>query len=467
MIKASGLAAGKGVVIPENLAQAEKALRSMLVSGDLGSAGEEVILEERLEGPEVSILAFTDGKTVRAMPPAQDHKRLLDGNRGPNTGGMGAFAPAAICSPELLQEITQNVLQRAVDGLREEGKPFIGVLFAGMILTRDGPKTLEFNCRFGDPETQALLPLLDSDLLEIALACAEERLDACKITWKPGAAACVVAASEGYPDKPITGRPIRGLRMSTSGGISLENTITFHAGTKLAEREIITAGGRVLGVTAWEESLEKALHKAYEAIKTVAFEGMIYRKDIGSSEFLHQFSCIHRLQCTNQPQCTPAGSDVLIGKLPSSYTDTAYASAGVSIDSGNRTVELIRTAVQSTYGSEVLAGIGAFGGLFDARALQRMQAPVLVASTDGVGTKVRLAAQAGSFSSVGIDLVNHCVNDILVQGARPLFFLDYIASSKLNPEAIAQAVTGIAVACKEAQCALLGRNGRNARGIRP
>ncbi len=463
VIKASGLAAGKGVVVPQDLAQAEKALLEIMVQKTLGSAGDEVILEQFLQGEEVSVLAFTDGFNIRSMPPAQDHKRLLDGDQGPNTGGMGAFAPAKVSS-EILDWIKSEVLQRTVDGLRREGTLFTGVLYAGMILTSQGPKVLEFNCRFGDPETQVLLPLLETDLLEIAFACADgHRLGDMEIVWNPGASACVVLASSGYPGTPITGQSITGLDQTHP------DVVVFHAGTKSGPGdhagenltgEILTAGGRVLGVTAWGSDLAEALARSYETIKSINFDGMQYRTDIGRS-LSDSTASVHRnKQCPGETR----------------QFQSAYASSGVSIDAGNRAVDLMRAQVQSTYGDEVLAGIGAFGGLFDASTIKSMQSPVLVASTDGVGTKVKLASQyehlmtaddqhasdqpygtqSLGYHSVGRDLVNHCINDILVQGARPLFFLDYIASSLLNPAEIARAVAGIAFACREAGCALLG-----------
>ena len=406
-----------------------------MVERELGPAGNEVLIEERLTGEEVSLLAFTDGITVRPMPPAQDHKRLLDGDQGPNTGGMGAYAPAPICTPALVDQLTATVLQPTVDGLRAEGTPFVGVLYAGLMLTADGPRVLEFNCRFGDPETQALLPLLDTDLLDITEACAEGSLDKVDIRWKPGAAACVVLASAGYPAKYPTGRRIQGLEAA------YENAVIFHAGTKTVENtaaqegSTFTAGGRVLGVTGWGTDLKIALAASYAAVAQVHFEGMQYRKDIG-------WRAINGQKADK--------------RTVSQSVDDPYASSGVSIDAGNRAVELMKSAVKSTYGPEVLAGIGAFGGLYDAAALQGMHAPVLVASTDGVGTKVKLAAQAGRYQSIGHDIVNHCTNDILVQGARPLFFLDYFATSKLVPEITAEIVAGISAACRAAGCALLG-----------
>jgi phosphoribosylamine--glycine ligase len=275
VIKASGLAAGKGVILPGCADDAEKALRAIMLDREFGAAGDEVIIEERLTGEEVSLLAFTDGVTVKAMPPAQDHKRLLDGDLGPNTGGMGAYAPAPICPPALVDELRRTILQPAVDGLRAEGMPFMGVLYAGLMLTSDGPRVLEFNCRFGDPETQALLPLLDSDLLDIALACAEGRLAEAEVKWKQEAAACVVLASEGYPGHYPTGREITGLESS------FDRAMIFHAGTRLADGKVVTAGGRVLGVTGWGATIPGALARAYAAVERVRFEGMQFRRDVG------------------------------------------------------------------------------------------------------------------------------------------------------------------------------------------
>jgi phosphoribosylamine--glycine ligase len=275
VIKASGLAAGKGVILPETAEAAEAALRRIMLEHEFGEAGNEVVIEERLTGEEVSLLCFSDGVTVKPMPPAQDHKRLLDGDLGPNTGGMGAYAPAPICPPSLVEEFTSTILQQTIDGLRAEGRPFVGVLYAGLMLTPDGPRVLEFNCRFGDPETQALLPLLDSDLLTIAEACADGRLGEVEVKWKQMAAACVVLASEGYPGQYPSGRPITGLDSQ------FERAVIFHAGTKLVDCKVVTAGGRVLAVTGWGDSIEGALKQAYVAVAEVRFEGMQWRRDIG------------------------------------------------------------------------------------------------------------------------------------------------------------------------------------------
>ncbi len=278
VIKASGLAAGKGVIIPESLPQAETALHQIMVQREFGAAGDQVVIEERLQGEEVSLLAFTDGVTVRPLLPAQDHKRALDGDRGPNTGGMGAYSPTALCPPSLVAELTRTILQPTVDAMRAEGTPFAGALYAGLMLTPQGIRVLEYNCRLGDPETQAILPLLDSDMLDIADACATRRLGETQLKWKPGSAACVVMASGGYPGSFPVGCEIAGLDSP------LENTAVFHAGTKLVDGKTVTAGGRVLSVTGWDDTLSHALARAYAAIKTISFAGMHYRSDIGAKE---------------------------------------------------------------------------------------------------------------------------------------------------------------------------------------
>jgi phosphoribosylamine--glycine ligase len=273
VIKASGLAAGKGVILPETIDEAKATLKSILLENVFGDAGREVVIEERLVGQEVSLMAFTDGTTVIPMLPAQDHKRLLDGDDGPNTGGMGAYAPAPIFSADMMNEAMELVLNPAVNGLRREGTPFIGVLYAGLMLTSNGIRVLEFNCRFGDPETQVLLPLLETDMLEIAEACVHGTLADLDIHWKNGVAVCVVMASKGYPEKVESGR-------SVTIGEFPEDMVWFHAGTKMQNEHIVTSGGRVFGLTARANNLEAALNKVYSNIDRISFEGMHYRKDI-------------------------------------------------------------------------------------------------------------------------------------------------------------------------------------------
>jgi phosphoribosylamine--glycine ligase / phosphoribosylformylglycinamidine cyclo-ligase len=427
VIKASGLASGKGVFLPETNEDVYETLHALLVQGSLGGAGREILIEERLRGREVSVLAFTDGYTILPMPPVQDHKRLLDEDQGPNTGGMGAYAPSPACPPEMLQIVIDTILQPTVAGLRSQGIPFIGVLYAGLMLTESGPKLLEFNCRFGDPETQVIIPLLASDLLEILLACTKGHLNeiAPLVRWHPGAAACIVAAAPGYPANPITGQQISYSENKFEPG----KTWLFHAGTALKDHQLVTSGGRVLGITAIGDTLENAIINAYSAAAWVSFPGIHYRKDIGRAA-----------RASEQ----------------STAKQSAYTAVGVSIDDADRAKALMHSSIRSTFTAQVLSDVGAFGGLFDAGSLAKMDAPVLVASTDGVGTKSILAAQAGRLKSLGYDIVNHCVNDILVQGARPLFFLDYIACAHLDPNVVVALVEGISEACCMAGCALLG-----------
>jgi phosphoribosylamine--glycine ligase len=274
VIKASGLAAGKGVMLPETKTEAESVLREMLEGGTFGEAGSQVVIEERMTGPEVSLMAFTDGKAVVPMLPAQDHKRIFDDDQGPNTGGMGAYAPAPIFTPDLMDEALETVVKPAVSGLRLEGTPFVGVLYAGLMLTPEGLRVLEFNCRFGDPETQAVLPLLETDLVEVAEACVDGKLAETEIRWRAGAAVSVVLASKGYPEKAETGQLIRIGEMP-------KGVVCFQAGTKTdAAGRLHTAGGRVLGVTAQAADLASAMRLAYDAVEQIHFDGMQYRRDI-------------------------------------------------------------------------------------------------------------------------------------------------------------------------------------------
>jgi phosphoribosylamine--glycine ligase len=277
VIKASGLAAGKGVIMCRNTAEAEAALQSIMLDRHFGAAGDEIVIEEWLNGPELSVLAFTDGKTIVPLSPARDHKRVFDRDEGPNTGGMGAYAPVSDIDPALMMAVMQTVLQPAVNGMAARGTPYKGVLYAGLMLTEDGPKVLEFNCRFGDPETQVIIPLLDSDLVEIMLACIEGRLENSAVRLHPGACATVVMAAPGYPGSYPKGSPITGLAQAAS----LDNVSIFHAGTKLEDGRVVTNGGRVLSVSATGPTLPAALHQAYQGADLIHFKGAHYRKDIG------------------------------------------------------------------------------------------------------------------------------------------------------------------------------------------
>ena len=405
VVKQVGLASGKGVAVPIDDESCVAAIRSFFVSGG-------VVLEERLTGPECSLLAFCDGNTASPLPFAQDHKRLGEGDTGPNTGGMGAYAPAPV--PYDAAELTATFIQPVVDYMRERGTPFVGMLYAGLMLTPDGPKLLEFNCRFGDPEAQVLLPLLASDLITVTEACCTGALASTPISINAGAALGVVIAAPNYPSPgpplaPLAGDVARGVVRRGEPG-----TLVFRG----------SSGGREYTVVGLAPTLREARTIAYGHVEHIAPAQARYRRDIGWRAHGAALS--------------------------------SYAAAGVNIDEGARAVEQLKASVEKTHSSAVLGGLGAFGGTFDLSAVMGMDKPVLVASTDGVGTKVELAARAGRYDVPGQDIVNHCINDVLVQGARPLFFLDYFASSEIRAEQVAAVVGGMSAACSAAGCALLG-----------
>ncbi|TVR19122.1 MAG: phosphoribosylamine--glycine ligase [Anaerolineaceae bacterium] len=278
VVKADGLAAGKGVIVCDDVASARAALKTIMHDAAFGAAGDTVIIEERLIGREVSILAFCDGHNVALMPAMRDHKRIFDGDQGLNTGGMGAFGPVADVSADDLAYFRDAIIKPAVAGMAARGTPYVGVLYAGLMLTQQSVRTLEFNCRFGDPETQAILPLLDSDLLTIMLDCAAGSLNPADVRWKSGFCATVVAASGGYPGDYQTGIPINGLD-------AVSDSVVFHAGVRRLEPGgHVTAGGRVLAVSAVGDTLDSALATAYADIARIDFDGMHYRRDIGRTE---------------------------------------------------------------------------------------------------------------------------------------------------------------------------------------
>ncbi|KAF8640650.1 hypothetical protein AX17_000307 [Amanita inopinata Kibby_2008] len=424
VLKASGLAAGKGVLICETKQDAIAGLKEIMVSNVFGAAGDEVVVEELLVGPEISVLAFSDGYTIIPLPAAQDHKRIGEGDTGPNTGGMGAYAPAPVATPTVMAQIMKDVLQPTISGMRKEGFPFVGLLFVGIMLTSSGPKVLEYNVRFGDPETEALMVLLDEsvDLTAVLMACAEHHLDSVSVKLRPGYSVSVVLASKGYPGSYAKEKRIN-LNAMPPG------VVIFHAGTKKTAEGVLTCGGRVLAVTAYAATLEQAVNAAYAGVESVSFEGLIFRRDIA-----------HRA----------------LKAAPHSELPTlTYAQAGVSVDAGNTLVEMIKPYVRSTGRVGASVEIGGFGGVFDLKNVGYTD-PVLVSGTDGVGTKLRIAVDMGVHDLVGIDLVAMSVNDLLVQGAEPLFFLDYYGCSKLEVEVAAQVVKGIADGCRQAGCALIG-----------
>lgn len=279
VVKADGLALGKGVVVAATAEEAKQAVVEMMQGGKFGKSGARVLIEECMTGREVTVLCFCDGKTIVPMRASQDHKRVYDGDRGPNTGGMGAFAPSPLYTPQIAARVEKEILQPTLRAMNAEGFTFKGVLYVGLMLTEEGPKVVEYNARFGDPETQAVLPLLDSDLLEIMLAVREQRLGDVAIRWKEQAAACIVLASGGYPGKYEGGKVISGLDDAQATGATV-----YHAGTRLEGGKFVTAGGRVLGVTALGDTLAQAVHSAYEAAGKIHFDGAHMRMDIGSRD---------------------------------------------------------------------------------------------------------------------------------------------------------------------------------------
>ncbi|XP_058126403.1 trifunctional purine biosynthetic protein adenosine-3 isoform X2 [Anopheles ziemanni] len=421
VVKAAGLAAGKGVIVAESIDEACAAVDDILGERKFGAAGEVVVVEEKLSGEEVSVLAFVDSRTVRVMLPAQDHKRLLDQDRGPNTGGMGAYCPCPIIKPAQLELVVREVLQRAVDGLREEGIQYNGVLYAGMMLTPNGPKTLEFNCRFGDPETQVILPLLETDLYEVMDATCDNRLHEINLKFRAGLSAVgVVMASKGYPETSTKGCVIKGLDTVAAR----PEHLVFHSGVAKNDRdEFVTNGGRVLIGVVLHSDLKQAAALATAACSTINFEGSQHRLDIAQKAFKH--------------------------------LSLSYKSSGVDIDAGDALVQRIKPLARGTNRPGVIGGLGGFGGLFRLNDV-RYKDPVLVQGTDGVGTKLKIAEALNCWDTIGIDLVAMCANDVLCAGAEPLAFLDYIACGRLEVPTAALIVKGIAEGCRETNCALLG-----------
>ena len=280
VVKADGLAQGKGVMVATMREEAKQAVRDAMDHAVFGQAGQRVLIEQFLDGEELTIMAFTDGRTVVPMLPAQDHKRVGDGDTGPNTGGMGAYCPAPLGTTALREQVTRQVLYPAVEALSRMGCPFQGVLYAGLMVVKGTPYVLEFNARMGDPETQVVLPLLKTDLLEVIEAVVEHRLDQLTVDWHDETAVCVVMTSGGYPGAYQTGRPIHGLPTTADA-----KTVVFHAGTRRTGTELVTAGGRVLGITGRGKTLADAQVEAYRVTKSIAFEGAHYRTDIAHRAF--------------------------------------------------------------------------------------------------------------------------------------------------------------------------------------
>ncbi|KAL1463277.1 hypothetical protein WDU94_015043 [Cyamophila willieti] len=425
VVKASGLAGGKGVVVAKTRAEACLAVDAILTEHKFGRAGETVVIEEYLEGAEVSVLCFTDGKSVKVMPPSQDHKRKYNNDKGPNTGGMGAYCPCDILTDAQKKEIHDTILMRVVKKMIAEGTPFVGVLYAGLMMTKSGPKVLEFNARFGDPETQVILPLLKTDLFDIMMACVNGSLSSLNIEWETNTFAVgVVMASQGYPETLSKGDVINGL----SEVSHLPRHLIFYSGVEETNEGTVTAGGRVLITVALESELALAAAKATLACGRIQFRGSHYRTDIAHKG---------------------------IARSLLSKGNLSYKESGVDIIAGNALIKGIKPCVNMTTRKGVIGDIGDFGALFDLKAAQYKE-PVLVSGTDGVGTKVKIANKCNLHTTIGIDLVAMCVNDILAHGAEPLFFLDYFATGQLDVNVGTAVVEGIAQGCSLAGCALVG-----------
>nr|XP_009860477.1 trifunctional purine biosynthetic protein adenosine-3-like [Ciona intestinalis] len=436
VVKASGLAAGKGVVVAKNKIEACEAVRNMLNNGQFGDAGSTVVVEELLEGEEFSILCFSDGCHVKVMPPVQDNKRVGEGNVGANTGGMGAYCPCPQVSEEMVQFIKSEVLERAVRGLNLEGRTFKGILYAGVMVTKDGVKVLEFNCRFGDPECQVILPLLETDLFSIMMSCVKGHLNSIDLQWRQNSfSVAVVICSRGYPGVCEKGKIITGLENITSS-----DAVIFEAGTSYdsAASQKVTSGGRVLTVVATTKSLEKSNEKALDAAGKIVFEGAFYRRDIAKNgiNFLER-----------NPNLT-------------------YDNCGVSIKKGDSLVKQISSDVRNTARPGSNPELGGFGGSFDLEKAGYKN-PMLVSGTDGVGTKLLLAQKMKKCCDIGVDLVAMCANDVLTHNAESLFFLDYYACGSLTLDVAREVVSGIARGCKMAGCALIGGETAEMPGVYP
>uniref|UniRef100_A0A8B9I9F3 Trifunctional purine biosynthetic protein adenosine-3 n=1 Tax=Anser brachyrhynchus TaxID=132585 RepID=A0A8B9I9F3_9AVES len=408
VVRARGPAARKEVTIAASKEEACRAVQEIMQDRMFG---EMVVIEELLQGEELSCLCFTDGVTVASMPPAQAHKRLLDGDQGPNTGGMGAYCPVPQVPEVLLEKINDAILQHVVDSMRQEGAAYVGVLQTGLMLTKDGVKILNFKCQFGDPQCQVILPLLKNDFYEVIQATIDGKLCSFMPAWSENSTAvCVVMASPGYPGDYDKGMEVTGLLQAKELGLQV-----FHAGTTLKDGRVVTSGGRVLSITAVKEDLMKALGEANRGVAAIRFKGATYRKDIG-----------HR------------GIRLLKQSLGLIYKE--------------RCVEAVT--------NDVLG----FAGFFDLKA-SGYDDPILVSQTKGLGSKLQVAQACKRHDTIGQDLVAVCVNDILAQGAEPLFFLTYFACGKLDVDVTQTIKEGIAEACRNAGCAFLGREMAEVTGM--
>ncbi|CAI5454170.1 unnamed protein product [Caenorhabditis angaria] len=417
VIKADGLASGKGVIIPDSEAEAKHLATSMLNGTLVGDSGKQLLIERKLEGYEVSALAFVDGVTFSRMPLVRDHKRLLENDLGPNTGGMGVIAPVYV--PKSIDSQIDEVFRKTLEGLRKRGINYCGVLYAGFLVTSDDvANLLEFNCRFGDPETQILMRLLETDLLDAMHNCVARKLSQTEITWSNNFGCGVVLATRNYPKSGEIGTEVEYLPENTN------STVIFHAGTQISPstKKLETSGGRIFCVTSITNTLNDARNIANSAADSIKFRGKQWRKDIG---------------------------------VKNKRNTLSYGASGVNIDEGNQFVEDIKSLVKKTLkpGAGQIGGFGAVLDLADSGFSNDSQ---LVVGIDGVGTKIEIATELNNFNQIGYDVVGMCVNDVICHCAKPLAFLDYYVCGELNRHQATEVLKSISSACIEAGCSLIG-----------
>ena len=353
VIKADGLAAGKGVIIAQSRAEAEQAIELIMRDKAFGPAGDQLVIEECLRGEEASFLAFTDGKTVLALPSSQDHKAAYDGDTGPNTGGMGAYSPAPVLTPEMKQKVMDEIMLPAVQGMASEGRPYSGILYAGLMISEEQVHVLDFNCRFGDPECQPLLMRLQSDLVELCNHCIDGTLDKAQLEIDPRPSVCVVMAAKGYPGEYERGKPISGLRQAAA----IDKVEVFHAGTRREEEQVVTNGGRVLGVTAIGDTIQEAVKAAYAAADLIHWEGSWYRRDIG-------YRALCRLYATIKPVVgivMGSDSDLPVMRAAGEWLESMQIGFELTVTSAHRTPEHAAAYAREAQGrglKVIIAGAG-------------------------------------------------------------------------------------------------------------
>ncbi|NXI81653.1 PUR2 protein, partial [Rhipidura dahli] len=433
VVRARGPAARKEVTIAASKEEACRAVQEILQDRMFG---EMVVIEELLQGEELSCSCFTDGVTVASMPPAQPHKRLLDGDRGPTTAGMGAYCPVPQVPEALLEQIRGAILQHVVDSMRQEGAAYVGVLQTGLMLTKEGVKILNFKCQFGDPQCQVILPLLKNDFYEVIQATIDGKLCSSMPAWSENrTAVCVVMASPGYPGDCDKGMEVTGLLQAKELGLQV-----FHGDTALKDGRVVTSGGRVLSVTAVKQDLMEALGEANRGVATIHFQGATFRRDIGHRglRLLQQPLYVSPALARGQPRCS---------FLPLTSGPSLMGSAERVTAAASTSFPPHRALIRSEGGG--------FAAFFDLKA-SGYDDPILVSQTKGLGPKLQVSQVCKRHDTIGQDLVALCVNDLLAQGAEPLFFLSHLACGRLDAEVMETIKEGIAEACRNAGCAFLG-----------